>query len=52
MGGILSVRPRTAGTTVPWVQVEVRSLRQDAGFWEVGCEFVQTPPWNVLLLFG
>jgi hypothetical protein len=51
-GTYLNVRPREATALVPWTQVEVKSRRQDGNAWEVGCRFVRTPPWSVLLLFG
>ncbi len=49
---ILSVRPRSASGITPWVQVEVRSCRQISSGWEVGCRFLRTPQWSVLLMFG
>jgi hypothetical protein len=51
-GTILSVRTTNAPTTCPWVQVEVRSCREVQREFELGCQFVRTPPWSVLLLFG
>jgi hypothetical protein len=51
-GTRVSVRPRDASTMMPWTQVEVKSCRQQDGAWEVGCQFVRTPPWSVLLMFG
>jgi hypothetical protein len=51
-GTRISVRPRDASTMVPWTQVEVKSCRPQDGDWEVGCQFVRTPPWSVLLMFG
>jgi hypothetical protein len=50
-GTSLFVRPRS-GSGAPWTPVEIRSCRADKGQWEVGCRFVKTPQWNVLLLFG
>ena len=35
-----------------WVALLVRSCKPIDSHFELGCEFVQTPPWNVLLLFG
>ena len=35
-----------------WSQMEVRTCRQEGTAWELGCQFVRTPSWNVLLLFG
>jgi hypothetical protein len=51
-GTILSVKPRNSPPATPWVQVEVRSCKKDRSGYEVGCMFVRTPPWAVLLLFG
>jgi hypothetical protein len=49
---ILSVRSVDAPSNTPWVQVEVkRSIPKDGG-WELGCQYVRTPSWSVLLLFG
>jgi hypothetical protein len=49
---VLSVRAADAPETIPWVQVTVRGCRQEQKYWELGCQFVRTPPWNVMLLFG
>jgi hypothetical protein len=52
VGSVWQVRPRTAPETTPWTPVEVRTCRPDKGEWEVGCRFVKTPQFNVMLLFG
>jgi hypothetical protein len=52
VGTILSLRPCNAPSVAPWVQVEVKSCRQQGNFWEAGCQFLRTPPYSVLLLFG
>lgn len=52
VNGILSVRTVDAGAETPWVQVEVKWCRAREGSWELGCEFVRTPPYCQLLLFG
>jgi hypothetical protein len=49
---ILSVRTTNAPESVAWAQVEVKNCVQHSMNWELGCEFVRTPPWSVLLLFG
>jgi hypothetical protein len=50
---ILSVRPADAQFDCPWLQVQVKhSVQMKDGNWEVGCEFVKTPPWAVLLQFS
>jgi len=51
-GTILSVRTSNAPETIPWVQLEVKNCRAVGGEYELGCQFVRTPPWSVLLLFG
>lgn len=51
-GTILSVRAAAAPQTTPWVQIEVKSSRHQENHWEIGCQYVRTPPWGVLLLFG
>jgi hypothetical protein len=51
-GLIVQVRAANAPETIGFVGVLVRSCRKSGEFYEVGCEFEKTPPWNVLLLFG
>jgi hypothetical protein len=51
-GAVVTVRPATAPPSVPWVEVEIKSCQVTKNGWEVGCQFVKTPPWAVLLLFG
>jgi hypothetical protein len=51
-GTILSVRATNAPPTTPWVQLEVRNCRAVGNEFELGCKFVKTPPWSILLLFG
>jgi hypothetical protein len=52
VGATITVRTLNAPPSVPWVEMEVRSCRQVSDGWELGCKFVKTPPWGVLLLFG
>jgi hypothetical protein len=51
-GITVQVRATNAPETVGFVGVLVRSCRKTGEFFELGCEFEKTPPWNVLLLFG
>ncbi len=51
-GSTMQVRADNAPDSVPWVTVVVRNCRNTGRHFELGCEFDQTPPWNVLLLFG
>ena len=49
---VLSVRTRNAPESIPWWQIEVKSCRKSGKEYELGCMWVRTPPWSVLLLFG
>jgi len=51
-GTLLNVRPHEAHGETACVQVEVRNCRQKGKQWLVGCQFLRTPPANVLILFG
>ncbi len=54
-GTVLSIRPAHADKIVPWVDLEVRSCRISAemtGQFEVGCQYVKSPPYSIQLLFG
>lgn len=51
-GAIMQVRAVNAPDTIGFVTVIIRSCRKNDDFFEIGCEFEKTPPWNVLLLFG
>jgi len=49
---ILSVKAANAGEQIPWVQVHIKRCQSTGERWELGCEFVRVPSWNVLMLFG
>lgn len=54
-GTVLSIRPVRAEEMVPWVEVEVRSCKSSnemRGQFEVGCQYVKSPPYSIQLLFG
>jgi hypothetical protein len=51
-GKVIEIRPLNASDLTPWTPVEIRTCRAGDGEWEVGCKFVKTPQYNVLLLFG
>ena len=51
-GSTLQIRAVDAPDTVGFVTLLVRSCRKADEYYEIGCEFEKTPPWNVLLLFG
>jgi hypothetical protein len=55
VGTVLSVRPVEAEKMVPWVDIRVRSCKvsqEMPGLFEVGCEYVKSPPYSIQLLFG
>jgi hypothetical protein len=51
-GTPIQVRAHDAPDTVGFVTIIVRTCRNNTDYFELGCEFEKTPPWNVLLLFG
>lgn len=51
-GTALCVRPLAAADVAGWVEVTVRNCSPQGERWKVGCQFVRTPPWSILLLFG
>ncbi len=52
IGMVLSLKVQNGPPATPWVQVEVRSCKKTRTGYEACCQFVRTPPWAVLLLFG
>jgi len=51
-GMVLRARTPAATGGVPWVQIKVRNRRRKDGSWELGCEFVLTPAWEMFTLLG
>jgi len=51
-GARLKVMPQSAPESTPWIDIEVRCCRPGEEGFELGCQFVKTPPWSLLLLFG
>ena len=51
-GAKLKVIAENAPEGTPWVEVEVKTVRLDGDRCEVGCQFLRTPSWSTLLLFG
>ena len=48
----LAVIPLNAPSITPWVDIEVRTCRKVGDNFELGCQFVKTPNWSILLMFG
>ncbi len=51
-GGSLQLRPHGAADDTPWTPAEVRWCRKSDEGYEIGCEFIVAPPWEVLIRFG
>jgi hypothetical protein len=49
---VLSLRPPDAQEDMPWVKVEVKHHRRAGRQWLIGCQFVEAPPWNVVVWLG
>jgi hypothetical protein len=49
---VLQVRSKLYPDCTPWVPVSVRTCQPLEDCWLVGCEFMDPPPWSVLLTFG
>lgn len=48
----LTIRAANAAETMPSVRVKVRHFRKEDGRYAVGCQYTESYPWSVLLLFG
>jgi hypothetical protein len=51
-GSTLQVRPSHAPDESPWVIIIIRSCREVGDYFELGCQFHEELPWNLLLMFG
>ena len=51
-GTRLVVLPANAPELTPWIEIEVRGSNLVDDSWELRCQFVKTPQWSILLLFG
>jgi hypothetical protein len=49
---VLKVHSVDAPQNAPWVHVNVVRCSPEDDHWELGCEFVRTPSWSVLLQFN
>jgi hypothetical protein len=55
VGVVVRVRPVHADDIVPWVDLEIRSCRPSVEMhdqYELGCQYVKSPPFSIQLLFG
>ncbi len=51
-GTRLVVLPINTADQSPWIEIDVRTCNMVDDCWELGCQFVKTPQWSILLLFG
>lgn len=51
-GTMLRVRRPTSSADIPWVEVQVKSVRIKETTWEIGCQFVRSLTFDVLMQFG
>jgi hypothetical protein len=51
VGAWLKVRPTTVPDDVAWVDVLARHCRAQGSRWVLGCQFVEPPPRELLVLF-
>jgi len=49
-GKLLRVRAR--GPAARWVPIEVRSCQPSGNRWDLGCQFLKNPSYDVLMTFG
>jgi hypothetical protein len=48
---LLAIRRPSAPESTPWVEMRVRNVRERESTWELGCEYIRTPPWEILVQF-
>lgn len=49
---VVEVCPCTVPGLKVWVRALITNCRMEADAWRAGCQFLDTPPWGVLRLFG
>jgi hypothetical protein len=49
---ILNVRVCNLNPPMPWMEIKVVHCKPSDQGYEIGCEFITTPTWNLLLMFG
>lgn len=52
IGTLVGIRAANAPDNSPRVQIQVLRCGPIEDYWEAGCQFVGTPSWGTLLLFG
>jgi hypothetical protein len=50
-GTFLNVRVAVAQDSAEWTQLQLKSCTPSAGRWILGCQFVETPPREIQLMF-
>lgn len=49
---ILKIRILNLYPPMAWLEIKVAHCKLNESGWEIGCEFVTTPTWNIMMLFG
>lgn len=52
VNSVLHVRPTKAHSSLPTVQIQVKSCRPERSSFNIGCQFVQKLSWSELQMFG
>jgi hypothetical protein len=51
-GTMLRVRRPTSPPDIPWVEIQVKSVRIKETTWDIGCQFTRSLTFDVLMQFG
>jgi hypothetical protein len=52
VGNLFHVRVCHQDPPMPWLEVRVMHNKPSGGSYDVGLEFISSPTWNILLMFG
>ena len=51
-GSNLQIRAANAPAETPWATITVTNSKELPDYFQLGCQFEEKLPWNVLLMFG
>jgi hypothetical protein len=51
-GTVLNVRVANVRPAMPWLEITVLHSKPVGQGYEIGCEFVSPPTWNIMMMFG
>ncbi len=52
VGTTINVRVSNMNPPMPWLAARVVNSKENGPHYEIGCEFVTPPTWNIMLMFG